>query len=410
MAGALHARITAVHGLVPSQEAPSARQALRLVLAGADTLDVAVAFVTDSGVQVLRELFAEFGTPSRVRIVVRGGPISDPEAVVALSDLGAEVRAVLGPRASRFHPKLWIVGTASAVHVLSGSGNLTAGGLDRNYEQFELLHLPLPDVDGAADAHRRRWDAFFALGSPLAEAVGSPWWAEWSGQQSRRRQLTDELERLDRQLADTPAPAPADANRDDLEWLRGVLQEAVGERYAAEISKPRWGRRVEVNVGEDRGVKYLFLMPDDREEGPVPAPSVCLRIYPGDTLGQARRFYSRIDERRRDRLIALDATPGWSVEPNFHLGFWNRGWLHDRAPAGLVHYLDYWRAHIDEHHQRSAEEWPAILARLAVERIVSAAYPDRFRESIGRRESVAPRPGLVITRLWPLFDAEQLVS
>jgi hypothetical protein len=198
-----------VHVLVPSREVSSGRDALRRVLADAERLDVAVAFVTDSGVQVLRELLAESGTPAKFRIVVRGGPVSDPDAVIALADLGADVRVVMGAQAPRFHPKLWISSHADGTRVLSGSGNLTAGGLDQNHEQFELLDLRLPDRELEAAAHQKRWNAFFALGSPLADAIASPAWAEWISQQSRRRQLTTELAELDRRLADSDAPAPA---------------------------------------------------------------------------------------------------------------------------------------------------------------------------------------------------------
>src|SRR4051794_39272518 len=95
----------------------SGREALRTVLADAERLDVAVAFVTGSGVQVLRELFAECGTPARFRIVVRGGPITDPDAVMALADLGADVRVVMGAEAPRFHPKLWIGSSANWTRV-----------------------------------------------------------------------------------------------------------------------------------------------------------------------------------------------------------------------------------------------------------------------------------------------------
>ena len=42
---------------------------------------------------------------------------------------------------------------ADWTRVLSGSGNLTAGGLDQNHEQFELLSLRLPDRELKAAAH-----------------------------------------------------------------------------------------------------------------------------------------------------------------------------------------------------------------------------------------------------------------
>ncbi len=321
-----------MHVLVPSGEVSSGREGLRRVLADAERLDVAVAFVTGSGVQVLRELLAECGTPATFRIVVRGAPTSDPDAVIALADLGADVRVVMGAQAPRFHPKLWISSSADWTRVLSGSGNLTAGGLDQNDEQFELLGLRLPDRALEAAAHQERWDAFFALGSPLADAIVSPAWAEWIAQQSRRRQLTTELAALDRRLADNDAPAPLG---EGLRWLARVLQDAVSDSYTAEVSPRAWGQRVQVDAGEDRAFKFLFLMCGHPDEGDSASPALDLLVYAGDTLSQARRLYSRMDERTKDRIVELAATSGWSVRPNFHLGFRTRGVLHDEEPAGL---------------------------------------------------------------------------
>lgn len=395
-----------MHVLVPSREVSSGRDALRRVLSDAERLDVAVAFVTGSGVQVLRELLAVSGTPAKFRIVVRGGPVSDPDAVIALADLGADVRVVMGAEAPRFHPKLWISSSADCIRVLSGSGNLTAGGLDQNHEQFELLGLRLPEHELEAAAHQERWNAFFALGSPLVDAIASPAWAEWVAQQSRRKQLTTELAELDRRLADSDAPAPAG---EGLRWLERVLQDAVPDGYRAEVSPRAWGQRVQVDAGEDRGFKYLFLMYGHPDEGDLASPALDLLIYAGDTLSQARRLYSRMDERTQDTIVELAATPGWSVRPNFHLGFRTRGVLHDdHEPAGLAGYLEYWRSHIDEHHQRPAEEWPAVLKVLAREQVVSSRYPRRFAHEVGQRSPLHPRPGLLIARAWPLPEAEEL--
>lgn len=162
-----------------------------MLLKDAQLVDVAVAFVTQSGVDGLRALLDECGSSPRMWFVVRGAPITDPHAVVALSRLApeVEVRVVMGPRAARFHPKLWIARAPNVVRVLSGSGNLTDGGLVDNDEQFELLHLAQPEESEAADIHRRRWQDFFELGSPLAEAMRSPAWDEWIAQSDNRRRL-----------------------------------------------------------------------------------------------------------------------------------------------------------------------------------------------------------------------------
>lgn len=395
-----------VHVLVPSREVSSGREALRRVLADAEQLDVAVAFVTGSGVQVLRELFAECGRPARFRIVVRGGPVSDPDAVIALADLGADVRVVMGAEAPRFHPKLWVSSSANWTRVLSGSGNLTAGGLDQNHEQFELLGLPLPNRELEAAEHHERWNAFFALGSPLAEAIASPAWAEWIAQQSRRRQLAMEVAELDRRLAYMDAPAPAG---EGLEWLERVLQDAVPDGYRAEVSRRTWGERVQVDAGDDRGFKYLFLMHGHPDDGEFASPALCLSIYAGDTIKQARQLFLRMDKRVQDGIAELAGTPGWSVRPNFHFGFRSPGVLYDdHEPPRLTDYLEYWRSHIGDHHQRPAEEWPAVLEVLAGEQAVSSAYPRRFSDEVGRRSPLAPRPGLLIARMWPLSEAEEL--
>jgi hypothetical protein len=385
---------------------PSGRSALRSLLTDAERLDAAVAFVTASGVRVLRDLLDEMGTPADFRIVVRGAPISDPDAVIALADFGADVRVVMGADAPRFHPKLWISAGMGWARVLSGSGNLTADGLDLNHEQFELLSLRLPDRQREAAEHEERWSSFFALGSPLAEAITSPAWAEWIAQQSRRRQLATRLAKLDQRLAESSAPLPAG---EGLIWLKKLLQDAVPTCYTAEVSRRAWGERVQVDAGEGRGARYVFLSYGDSHDEQSASLPINLAIYPGDTLSQARQLYPRMDERMQDRIIQLNETSGWSVRPNFHLGFRDRGVLHDdEDPAALADYLEYWRFHIHEQHQLPAAEWPAILEVLARKQVVSSGYPQRFSEEIGLRSPLHPRPGLLIRRTWPLREAERL--
>jgi hypothetical protein len=346
-----------------------------------------------------------------MRFVVRGAPITDPQAVVALSDLApeVEVRVVMGARAERFHPKLWIAQAPDVVRVLSGSGNLTASGLVDNYEQFELLHFALPAEGDAAERHRDRWLRFFGLGSPLAEARGSPAWDAWTAQSAIRRRLANEVARLNRQLAGAQHPRPASRApepSDDLAWLVTVLQAAAGARYTAKKSKPRWGARVQIDLGDARGLHYVFLMSHgDEQRGPL----VSVDAQPGDTLGQAKRLYRHLNGHGCQALLELASTPGWSVAPAFHLGTRRSGpWLEAETPGGLQRYLDFWRTHIGEYRERPAGQWPALLERLADERIVPESYPERYVSQMGRRGGVVPRPGLQINRDWSEADARQL--
>ncbi|MGZ4305630.1 MAG: hypothetical protein ACXVSL_12290 [Solirubrobacteraceae bacterium] len=361
----------------------------------------------------LDALLAECGSLPTMRFVVRGAPITDPQAVIALSDLApeVEVRVVMGPRALSFHPKLWIVQAPDAVRVLSGSGNLTAGGLVSNDEQFELLHLALPEESEAAERHWLRWRRFFDLGSALTKATSSPAWGEWIAQGARRRRLDAEVARLDQRLAEARNPPPAGHEpepepSEDPASLVSVLQAAAGARYTAKKSKARWGARVQIDLGDGRGLRYVFLMSHgDEERGRF----VSVDAQPGDTLTQARVLYGHLDDHGRDALLELGSTPGWSVAPAFHLGTPRSAtWLEVETPGGLARYLDFWRTHIGEYGQRPAEEWPAILKRLAAEQIVPESYPERYRSQVGDRPDVHPRPGLQINRYWSAPDARQL--
>jgi hypothetical protein len=237
----------------------------------------------------------------------------------------------MGELAPRFHPKLWVTTGPRGAYVLSGSGNLTEGGLHDNVEQFELLRLPLPRAERDVAAHRTRCARYFALGSPLAEAVRSPAWAAWVEQQAVREDLAAELRKLDRSLARKRAPRPAGlraarggtTHPEDLTWTTSVLQDAVGEAYVAEPSSPRWGQRAQVDVGTGRGFQLLFLIPGRSRGG---WPSVDLEIYPADTLGVRHKSSIRSSTRRPgDSSLASRKSPSGALEATSTLAYNDQG-------------------------------------------------------------------------------------
>lgn len=126
--------------------------------------------------------------------------ITEPDALMRLrEELGASVSVVMGPEALRYHPKLWLVERGDGLQVMSGSGNLTRGGLVDNDEQFELLQFGGASAEAAE--HEERFAVLTANAIPLEAAEKSPAWLEWKAQLRRRRQLDDERRRLDQKLA-----------------------------------------------------------------------------------------------------------------------------------------------------------------------------------------------------------------
>jgi HKD family nuclease len=193
--------------VVPSEEHPTGYHVLERMAEVSTSLRAAIAFVTSTGVELVEELLAHHA-PLAVQVVARGAPITEPSALLRLDSLGADVAVVIGARAHGFHPKLWLASCPGELHVLAGSGNLTAGGLRTNDEQFEYLRLTDDDID-LINEHERRFEAFADLAVPLSEVVGTTFWREWESQIVVRQQFADQERELDRRLALTAEASSA---------------------------------------------------------------------------------------------------------------------------------------------------------------------------------------------------------
>jgi hypothetical protein len=184
-------------GSVPSPQFGTAEAALDWLLDGARRLQGAIAFATCGGVEILAGILARHEV-QEVSLVVRGAPITEPEALLELRELGVEVAVIVGQDAARFHPKLWLAErSADSLAILSGSGNLTAGGLRGNREQFELDEIT---GDGVAE-QRQRYELLTAGAIPLDNFVDSIAWRAWLRQLRRREELARKLREMDEEIA-----------------------------------------------------------------------------------------------------------------------------------------------------------------------------------------------------------------
>jgi hypothetical protein len=126
----------------------------------------AFAFLSKGGVQLfLRDRgFSEFAEAGAFDLVVGVDAITDTAAIAALDavradlpSLGASVHIPTHPR-SIFHPKFaWFEKPGGGV-LVTGSGNLTAGGLRWNVEAFNVSTLNTCEIGTVSG----QWDAFKA--------------------------------------------------------------------------------------------------------------------------------------------------------------------------------------------------------------------------------------------------------
>jgi hypothetical protein len=134
---------------------------------------------------------------------------------------------------------------------------------------------------------------------------------------------------------------------------------------------------------------------------------VSLRMYPADTLGQARHFYA--DPASVQAVLALRSL-GWRVEPNFHWGFMAPGYAWAPSPCTVESYCEYWIEKIGGSRELARSEWAGYVAKLRKNRILGAFGEDAFEREFAdsQRQKASPRPGLFCEYTWPLAEAVQL--
>lgn len=226
--------------LVPSDTYPHGYAALRVLAKDALSISAAVAFVSESGVRRLAELLGEPGRIS-VEIIARAADATTPEALLALrDDLKAEVSVVIGRHASAFHPKLWLVRSNEHLSVLSGSGNLTDGGLLNNQEQFELSQMPLNSED--AQKQEERFEELTTNAISLDVVENTTIWTDWQITIKEQQRHRREIQRLEAKLASRDVVLSREGDRrlliDDLARLYELTVEANLKTESGKLYRP----------------------------------------------------------------------------------------------------------------------------------------------------------------------------
>jgi hypothetical protein len=132
-----------------------------------------------------------------------------------------------------------------------------------------------------------------------------------------------------------------------------------------------------------------------------------LRMWPADTLQQARSFYGR--PKSVERLLKLQ-NHGWTVSPNFHFGFMASGYCWSDTSMPVAEYMQYWLEHIGDAGQIERQDWNEYWSDLVKVKIAKATDREEFdlRFTNTDRNWASPRPGLACEYVWNLDEAERL--
>lgn len=121
-----------------------------LTLNDVERVILSVAFVSDSGVELIEKWLEPLAAKTTVFVGIRND-ITSAQALRRLLRLGVTVYTVdTGSRLLIFHPKLYLVRGKEAARLSVGSANLTLGGMNNNVEAGILLSLDPADADDDA--------------------------------------------------------------------------------------------------------------------------------------------------------------------------------------------------------------------------------------------------------------------
>ncbi|KSU87141.1 hypothetical protein AS180_14645 [Priestia veravalensis] len=107
----------------------------------------ATAFASENGVNLLEEQLVKVGKNVTVFVGVRNG-VTTYQAIIKLLSLGVKVFGVdTGSAAKIFHEKTYTGSNSDEAIVVTGSGNLTRGGLVANIESGTLIKCDLTNIN-----------------------------------------------------------------------------------------------------------------------------------------------------------------------------------------------------------------------------------------------------------------------
>jgi hypothetical protein len=138
---------------------------------------------------------------------------------------------------------------------------------------------------------------------------------------------------------------------------------------------------------------------------------VVLKMFPADTLEQAREFYGR--PKAPQQVSALHSK-GWTISPNFHFGYMAKGlcWTKAKASVSVDDYMRYWQNHIRQTRQLDRPDWPTFWNELVKLGFAQKADREQFDNNFthAKRQFASPRPSIYCGFAWSLGDAEALDS
>jgi hypothetical protein len=127
------------------------------------------------------------------------------------------------------------------------------------------------------------------------------------------------------------------------------------------------GWHYSIRLDNKRGVKEVALYPESESTG---AWAVLLDIFPGDTLSQARSFYSSVNVSKVTSLLDQE----WRIWPNFHVAYRSTNIHWAETKIYVSQYINYWQKQVKQNalNQIPRADWQGYFGLLLQDGIISS--------------------------------------
>jgi len=182
-----------------------------------------------------------------------------------------------------------------------------------------------------------------------------------------------------------------------------ILESVVRSDVSTPTTEPIQGGCLEVGVPSTR---FVWLNPNRQADG---SQYIQLSLYPGDTIAQARAFYSQVDPASVDSLRELN----WDVQANLHFAYMATNLYWCSVAPDVRQYLEFWMANQDRirQEQRDPERgFLPLFESLCQDGLVGEhELPDFQKQTTQtRRNAINICPGIALSYRWTLDKAVDL--
>lgn len=191
--------------------------------------------------------------------------------------------------------------------------------------------------------------------------------------------------------------------KDDLYLLqrrsRMLLEDIAGDQVS-------YHRGNEHCIKLDSGpVREIYVSPEEHRG----VWSIRLKMYPGDTVSQARELYDQLDVTQIQNLIDI----GWSCQTNMHFTFMGTGLVWSQPDLSTEQYIDFWlskRRSIQQEKREADVGFHRLFETLQEQHLITQSDWTELEENFQNteRESINICPGLELTYGWTKELACQL--